>query len=128
MNDVSNMLKAAEELQKNHRAIGIILPGDFNARHYSWGDKIIDFNGRKLVEILDSTKFTICTSKTPTFVYKNNNLIRKSYIDLQIISNNLVESVVKCEKIEVSEVFQIEDTFPSSQGWYCHQIKPLIPL
>ena len=105
MNDVSKMLKAAEEMQKKHRALGIILSGDFNARHYSWGDKLIDFNGRQLVEILDSTKFTICTSKTPTFVCKNNNVIGKSYIDLQIISNNLVESVVKCETDEEVELF-----------------------
>ena len=105
MIDISNMLKAAEEMQKKHKAIGIILSGDFNARHFSWGDKLIDYNGRQLVENLDSTKFTICTSKTPTFMCKNKDVMGKSFIDLQILSNNLVESVITCKTDEEVELF-----------------------
>ena len=97
INDICNMLHAAEDMQKKHKAMGIILSGDLNARHFTWGDKTIDYNGRKLVDMIDNTKFSICTSKTPTYLCKNLNIIGNSFIDLSIISNNLAGSVVECK-------------------------------
>ena len=105
MNDICNMLHAAEDMQKKHKAMGIILSGDFNARHYTWGDKIIDYNGRKLVDMIDYTKFSICTAKTPTYLCKNLDIIGNSFIDLSIISNNLASSVVECKTDEEVELF-----------------------
>ena len=87
MNEVSRMLTAAEQKQRELKAVGIIVSGDFNARHLSWGDKTNNYYGNCLVEVLDNTKYSICTSKTPTFLCSNGS----SIIDLNIISNNLVE-------------------------------------
>ena len=102
MSEVSTMLNAAEELQRKHKASGIILTGDFNARHFSWGDKLCDKYGNKLVEVIDNTKYTVCTSATPTFLATKNN--GSSIIDLFIVSNNLVESIQSCYTNEEVEL------------------------
>ena len=51
--EVLNMLKAAEQMQEKLKASGIILTGDFNARHCSWGDALNNYYGKNLVELLD---------------------------------------------------------------------------
>ena len=100
--EVLNMLRAAEQMQRKLKASGIILTGDFNARHRSWGDTINCRNGKMLVESLDHSSYSICTSKTPTFLCVNNG---GSFIDLAIISNRLVDSVSKCETNVDVELF-----------------------
>ena len=101
MNEVSRMLAAAEQVQKKYNALGIILTGDFNARHFSWGDKVNDKYGNKLVDIIDNVKYSICTSKTPTFLCSNGS----SIIDLFIISNTIVETIADCYTDEDVELF-----------------------
>ena len=105
MNDIFNMLEAAQQMQTKHKAMGIILSGDFNARHFTWGDKTIDYNGRQLADTIDFTKFSISTSKTPTFLCKNLDVSGGSIIDLNILSNNLVESVIECKTDEEIELY-----------------------
>ena len=95
------MLKEAEKKKEELKASGIILMGDFNSRHLSWGDKLINYYGRCLAESLDYTRYSICTSQSPTFLCSNGS----SYIDLSIISNDLVESVVSCVTDEEVELF-----------------------
>ena len=99
--EVLKMLKAAEQKQTEHKAAGIILTGDFNARHLSWGDRINNYYGSNLAEALDSSKYSICTSNTPTFMCVNGS----SYIDLNIVSNNLAEYVDSCKTDEGVELF-----------------------
>ena len=99
--EVLRMLKAAEQKQIEHKAAGIILTGDFNARHLCWGDKLNNYYGSTLAEALDNTKYLICTSSTPTFLCANGS----SYIDLNIISNNLAESVDICRTDEGVELY-----------------------
>ena len=99
--EVMKMLKAAEQKQIEHKAAGIILTGDFNARHLCWGDKLNNYYGSNLAEALDSTKYSICTSNTPTFLCTNGS----SYIDLNIVSNNLAESVDSCITDEGVELY-----------------------
>ena len=101
MNEVIRMLTAAEQKQREHKAIGIILTGDFNARHLSWGDKLNNYYGSNLVEVIDNTKYSVCTSMTPTFLCANGS----SFIDLNIISNNLAEYVDTCKTDEEVELF-----------------------
>ena len=101
MNDISKMLTAAEEMQKKHKASGIILTGDFNARHQSWGDKMNNNYGNKLVDTVDFYKYSISTSKTPTFLCSNGS----SFIDLFIISNNIAETLNDCYTNEEVELF-----------------------
>jgi exonuclease III len=101
MNEVVRMLTAAEHKQREHKATGIIVTGDFNARHLSWGDKINNYYGNSLVEVIDNTKYSICTSETPTFLCSNGS----SFIDLNIISNNLVQHVNSCRTDEEVELF-----------------------
>ena len=87
------MLNKAHELMKKHKAVGVILSGDLNARHITWGDCCNDYNGKKLFEKLDTTKFAISTADSPTFLAKNGS----SYIDLTIMSTNLVEKLHQCK-------------------------------
>ena len=88
--DTIKMLNKAYDLQRKFRASGVILTGDFNCRHISWGDSTSNAYGRKLVELLDTTKFSICTARTPTFLSTNGS----SCIDLTIVTNNLAENLV----------------------------------
>ena len=99
--EILDMLKAAEGMQGKLKAAGIILTGDVNARHRSWGDNINCSYGNKLCESLDHSLYTICTAKTPTFLCVDGG----SYIDLMIISNRLVESVSSCNTNTSVELF-----------------------
>ena len=99
--ELLNMLTAAEQRSRQLRASGIAVVGDFNARHTLWGDKINNDYGKQLVEKLDLTKFTIRTSVTPTFLAANGS----SVIDLMIVSNNLGENITKCVTDEQVELF-----------------------
>ena len=96
IDDVMKMLQAAQDKQKQLKASGIILTGDLNARHQSWGDRENNYYGKRLAESLDYTEFTICSPDTPTFLSVNGS----SKIDLFIVSNNLVESVNSCKTDE----------------------------
>ena len=96
-----NMLKEAKNKQKELKAAGIILTGDFNARHQSWGDRLNDYNGKQLVELLDYSEYSVCASKSPTFLAVDN---ANSLIDLFIISNNLADKVVSCKTDESIEL------------------------
>lgn len=99
--EVMKMLNIAEKLTKKVKAAGVILIGDFNARHTSWGDTTNNEYGKQLLETLDNTRFTICTSKSPTFLCENGS----SFIDLMIISNGLTSKVQPCYTDEVVELF-----------------------
>ena len=51
--EVMKMLTAAKQKQTELKASGIILTGDFNARHQSWGDSTNNYYGKNLAESLD---------------------------------------------------------------------------
>ena len=91
--DVIKMLEKAHSLMKKLKAVGVILSGDFNARHVAWGDHTSNPYGKQLIEKLDMNKFAISTSASPTFLSTNGS----SYIDLTIMTTNLVEKVISCE-------------------------------
>ena len=91
--EVIQMLNKAYTLKDNMKAAGIIFTGDFNARHISWGDSRSNQYGQKLVDMLDTSKFSIITSSTPTFLATNGS----SVIDLTIMTNDMVEKVESCK-------------------------------
>ena len=99
--DLLKMIDAAQQKQTQLKAAGIIVAGDMNARHLSWGDSTNNEYGRKLAESLDNTRFSICTSKSPTFLCANGS----SHIDLFIISNNLIDTVLSCYTDDEVELF-----------------------
>lgn len=99
--EVLKMLKAAHQKQTQLKAVGIILTGDFNARHISWGDSICNNYGKELFSSLDTTKFSICTSSSPTFLSMNGS----SHIDMSIISHDLIDSVESCITDNEAELF-----------------------
>ena len=101
IDETMKMLKAAEKEKEKLKASGIILMGDYNSRHHCWGDNQINYYGRCLAEALDNTRYSICTSKSPTFLCSNGS----SYIDLSIISNELADSVTSCKTDEGVELF-----------------------
>ena len=86
--EMITMLTKAQELQLKLKATGIILTGDLNTRHIAWGDSISNTYGRRLVELLDRTKFSILSANSPTFLSTNGC----SCIDLMIVTNNLVDN------------------------------------
>ena len=95
------MLKKANELKSKLKATGIIVMGDLNARHTLWGDRISDPYGKKLVEMIDSSEFSICAADSPTFLACNGS----SHIDLMIVSNNILDKVEKCTTDEDIELY-----------------------
>ena len=98
---VIQMLNKSHNLMNKFKASGIIVSGDFNARHVSWGDETNNEYGDKLVTNLDSCKFSVLTSESPTFLAGKGS----SIIDLTIISNNLVEKVESCHTDTFVELF-----------------------
>lgn len=99
--EVMKMLKAAEKRKMELKACGVILSGDFNARHLSWGDTLNNEYGKQLVESLDHTLYSISISKSPTYLCTNGG----SYIDFSIISNNIADMVNSCKTDDSVELF-----------------------
>ena len=93
IDDIIKMLDKAYDFMKIHKAVGVILCGDLNSRHITWGDHCNDYNGKKLFDKLDTSRFQISTAPTPTFLAKNGS----SYIDLAIMTTNLTENLELCK-------------------------------
>ena len=91
ISDVISMLNKAHQLNSKLKSKGVILIGDMNARHPSWGDSTMNAYGKKLFQDLDNTKFSIKTADEPSFLCTNGS----SYIDLIIVSNNITSSINK---------------------------------
>ena len=98
---VISMLDRAQQLSSRLKAKGVILIGDMNARHQSWGDSTSNQYGKKLFEDLDNTQFTILSANTPSFLCGNGS----SFIDLAIVSNSIVSIVNKIETDPNIELF-----------------------
>lgn len=90
--EMITMLNKANELRLKIKATGVIVVGDLNARHTAWGDSVNNAYGKKLLELLDVSKFSICSADSPTFLATNGT----SCIDLMIVSNNLVDKAESC--------------------------------
>ena len=96
MNDVTKMLYKAEQLSEKHRAAGVIIAGDFNARHKAWGDTVQNKYGNLLYDKLDPMKFTIHYPDTPTYRFGKGH----STIDLYITSTRISDKVEHCRTDE----------------------------
>ena len=101
MSDALCMLNSANEMKGRLKATGIILMGDFNARHTLWGDRLIDKHGKELVENLNYSQFSITTAQTPTFMCDGGS----SFIDLIIASNNVIDQLKPCTTDNTTELF-----------------------
>lgn len=99
--EVMNMLNSAHQMINKMKAAGVLLVGDYNARHISWGDTRNNPYGEELVNKIDNNLFTICTAKSPTFLCANGS----SVIDLMIISNNLSDLISSSNTDEDVELF-----------------------
>ena len=103
--EVIKMLDKAYTLMKHHKAVAVILSGDFNAKHTAWGNHCSDSYGKKLFENLDKTRYSILTSKDPTFLCKNGSAYGSSHIDLTIVTNNMVEKLDSCMTNDTVELW-----------------------
>ena len=92
ISDVIKMLNEAERLSKYYKALGVVLAGDFNARHMAWGNTVQNRYGNELFEKLDTVRYTIHAAKTPTFLQEKG----QSNIDLYITSNSLSDLLEDC--------------------------------
>ena len=91
--DMMKMLdNVCNEVAKKHQAVGVILMGDFNGRHFAWGDKEVNKNGLALIKEIDPSKLTVHPPSSPSFLCINGN----SVIDLLITSNNISDSLSTC--------------------------------
>ena len=86
---------------KKHKALGVILMGDFNARHYAWEDKRINNNGKELMGQLDPVSLTIHAPSSPSYLCINGD----SIIDLVITSNNIADNMSRCKTDETAVLF-----------------------
>src|SRR5437762_9122648 len=84
--------------------IKIILAGDFNT-HYEWWDASVENSNRRgnqLVEILQRNQFELINeTDTYTYVYKHNDEIRTSVLDLTFANDTIMPHIsnwaVDCE-------------------------------
>lgn len=83
--DLLLMLDKAYNLAKFHKCSGLIVMGDFNARHHIWNDTTINNYGKHLEQNLDWTRFCIKAPSCSTFLAKNGG----SLIDFFITSTAL---------------------------------------
>ena len=101
INDVIKMLDKAHSLIRKLKAVGIILSGDFNARHIAWGDHKANSYGKQLIDKLDMNRFAISYSDSPTFLAANGS----SHIDLTITTTDLVDKVISCETDPIVDLY-----------------------
>ena len=87
--DLLLLLKESKVMCHKFGAKGVLLLGDFNARHQLWGDESNNKYGKELVENLSFQDFSIISSSEPTFLSSNG----KSFIDFIITSVALEERV-----------------------------------
>ena len=99
--EVIHMLNEAHNTMLKMKAAGVMLFGDFNARHVSWGDTKNDTNGNALIDELDYAKFSICSPKRPTFL----SVTGSSCIDFVIVSNNLTDNIDSIRTDDEIELF-----------------------
>lgn len=83
--DFLKMLNMAHDAYIQHRCRGVIVMGDFNARHSIWNDTTINKYGKHLEDHLDWSKFCIQAPSSATFLAKNGC----SNIDFFITSVNV---------------------------------------
>ena len=100
--EVIQMLEKAVEQKNKFKANGVILAGDFNARHLAWGDHKTTKYGKELADNLDDTVFSICTSHSPTFLSADGG---NSKIDLFIMTNDLTDKMEDCHTDEEVELW-----------------------
>ena len=67
VSEILALIDSASKVAKERKAGGIILMGDFNARHLHWGDKASNKYGSQLFDNLDFSTFSIISSGGPTF-------------------------------------------------------------
>ena len=99
--ELIQMLSEAHKSMIKMKAAGVLLFGDFNARHVTWGDTKNDVNGNALINQLDYAKFSICSSKSPTFL----SVLGSSCIDFVIASNNMTDKIVSIKTDDEVELF-----------------------
>ena len=99
--EVTHMLNEAHKTMLKLKAAGVMLFGDFNARHVTWGDTKNDTNGNALIDQLDYAKYSICSPKSPTFL----SVLGSSCIDFVIVSNNLSDKIVSIKTDDEIELF-----------------------
>ena len=80
--DLLSMLDSAKKLSVQLKAKGVIVLGDYNARHQMWGDTTENSYGKQLATELKFQDYTIISSAEPTFLSDNGN----SLIDFMITS------------------------------------------
>ena len=96
----TKMIMVAEEFVETHQLDGMILMGDLNARHETWGDSVTNRNGRLLIEQL-SDDFLILNNGQPTYICTNGH----SVIDLLILYGNVADASWNLYTDAVVELF-----------------------
>ena len=99
--EVMNLLDEAHSTMIKMKASGVILLGDFNSRHVTWGDTKNDAYGNALMDQLDYGRFSIYSAKKPTFLSVKGS----SCIDFAIVSNNLTKKTISTETDDEIELF-----------------------
>lgn len=92
--DANGTMERLEVFLKDIGGARVIVGGDFNGWHPSWGSVRVNPRGSSLVELAHSNDLYICNSgDTPTFETITHGRNRSSIIDLTLASSDLFNSI-----------------------------------
>ena len=84
--EICNAISKVQQAQLNMNSEGLIIIGDFNARHHAWGDHSINKAGETILRFVYDNNFHLVNQHNePTCLCENES----SNIDLFLISHNL---------------------------------------
>lgn len=104
--DIEADLDKLADIIKKYNNKKLIIMIDSNSRHTFWGDRLINDRGAKLCDFILGNNLVILNDRSsgPTFhsygKFNNELILKNSFIDLSIISNNCNEYVFKWYKYE----------------------------
>lgn len=89
--NIENLLTKIENVIQKTHIENILITGDFNAKSHSWGGDKLDDRGELVLEFIIKNNLNLINDKNSEPTFQNSR--GKSWIDLSIVSNNLIREV-----------------------------------
>lgn len=92
--------KFPETLERDVRCSrnSIVIAGDFNAKHWTWGSPHTYKRGEILMRIISSLGLSVCNNGGTATLQKDDG--RRSYIDVTIVSSDISRKTLCYEVLE----------------------------
>ena len=93
--DTDSTLNKLEHFVKTHPHARIIIGGDFNGWHQSWGSARVNKRGKDLMRFITANDLTIGNTGTvPTFETITHGTHRTSIIDISLFTDNIANCIM----------------------------------